>query len=131
MKSGLALFLSALLLGGCTQTAPAKGHEYSTPTPQPAEAGFNQSLALNGVTITPLSLVEDSRCPINAMCVWQGRLIISARIARDGREEDVRLSLKEPKQVLGRTITLETALPSRQSGVEIAAEDYRFSFSGG
>ncbi|MFC4255966.1 hypothetical protein GRI97_12470 [Altererythrobacter xixiisoli] len=130
MKSAVSLAL-AILLAGCTQTVPSATHENSTPAPQPAAAGFDQEQRVGRLIVTPLALIEDSRCPINAICVWQGRLILSARVALNRQVDTVRLTLREPKKVHGRTITLETATPNRQSGVVIAPGDYRFGFSGG
>lgn len=130
MKFAVSLAF-ATLLAGCTQTVPSAGHEYSTPTPQPSVAAFGQSHQVGDLVVTPVSLIEDSRCAANAMCVWQGRMIIATQIGRKGRTETVRLTLHDSKRVLGKTLTLETAVPGRQSGVEIAAGEYRFGFSGG
>lgn len=33
-----------------------------------------------GITVTPLEIVEDSRCPINARCIWAGTLRVRTRL---------------------------------------------------
>ena len=71
MKRMLSL-IAPLALAACA-TAPAP----MMPPPPPvmsssaaATVGFGAQAMLNGLSITPLELVEDSRCPINARCVW-------------------------------------------------------------
>lgn len=58
--------------------------------PEIVAAGFGQTADLGGgLTVRPLAIVEDSRCPGNTACLWEGRLIIRATVA--GRDRELRL----------------------------------------
>lgn len=69
--------------------------ELSAPGVASAEYGQTANLG-GGLTVRPLAIVEDSRCPGNTACLWEGRLIIRANVA--GRDSVLRLgeSLETP-----------------------------------
>lgn len=93
-----AFLFAALALAACT----SPGADGPAPAPLPehiqqdldrrAEAlraegvvavGLNQTADLgDGLRVRPLEVLEDSRCPQNARCVWAGRLRV--RVAVDG-----------------------------------------------
>jgi hypothetical protein len=51
-------------------------------------AGVGQTADLgNGLRVRPLIVVEDSRCPQNARCVWAGRLRVRVAIEGVGERE--------------------------------------------
>ncbi len=51
-------------------------------------AGLNQTADLgNGLRIRPLEVLEDSRCPQNARCVWAGRLRLRVNVEGVGDRE--------------------------------------------
>lgn len=51
-------------------------------------AGFNQTADLgNGLRVRPLDVLEDSRCPQNARCVWAGRLRLKVNVEGVGDRE--------------------------------------------
>ncbi len=78
--------------------------------------------------LTPLAVTEDSRCPINARCVWAGKLTVSARIAATHWAQTAPLTLGEPYEVMGRTYVLVSATPGQTTDREIPAGEYRFIF---
>ncbi|MGE0742446.1 MAG: hypothetical protein AB7O98_13985 [Hyphomonadaceae bacterium] len=51
-----------------------------------AEIGESADLG-GGLRVTPLEVLEDSRCPQNARCVWAGRLRLRVAIAGAGEAE--------------------------------------------
>src|SRR5262249_33992168 len=60
-----------------------------------AAAGIGETADLgNGLTVQPISVVEDSRCPGDVTCVWAGRLRIRANVSG----EEVEMILGEPSQ---------------------------------
>jgi hypothetical protein len=84
--------------------------------------------------VTPLDVLEDSRCPIEADCVWEGALRIKARL--DIGHETITVELKgyEPFQINGGTLLLSEIAPDPSvQWPRLAPNDYRFgfSFSGG
>jgi hypothetical protein len=116
------LLLLALPLAACaTVPAPAAG-----PT-----AGLGEAAVVEGLRITPLSLVEDSRCPADVQCVWAGRLVIFAEIHFNGGSESFRenLTLGEPLPLGPQTVSLVAAAPQKSANVAIRPEAYRFTFA--
>ena len=108
--------LAAAALAACaTMPAPAVG-----PT-----AALGQIARVEGLTVRPLRVVEDSRCPINARCVWAGRIILHARV--EGASHD--LTLGEPVAIPGGRLTLVAAEPGREAGRETDPAAYRFTFA--
>lgn len=77
--------------------------------------------------VRAIEMLEDSRCPANANCVWAGRVRVRVTVTADGKTETVELALGEPKQVRGKTITLASVLPQKTTK-ELRFEDYSFSF---
>ena len=76
--------------------------------------------------VTPLTVTEDSRCPVNARCVWAGRLTVSTRIAATHWTQTAPLTLGEPHTVMGRSYVLVAATPEQTTGRDIPAGEYRF-----
>jgi hypothetical protein len=44
-------------------------------------AGIGGTARLGEVTVRPIAVIEDSRCPRDVTCVWAGRLRLSASIS--------------------------------------------------
>lgn len=83
---------------------------------------------LGRVVVTPMRVTEDSRCPMNARCVWAGRAVVETRIDGPGWRQTQPLTLGEPHTVRGVTVTLVSVEPATQTGTQIASADYRFAF---
>jgi hypothetical protein len=108
--------LAPLLLAGCIS--------YNIRSDGTAQAALAQTVQVGSVQVTPLAVVEDSRCPALVRCVWAGRLRLSTRI---GRQTAV-LKLGEPAAVGGGTLTLTDARPLPRPNEPVPPEDYRFRF---
>ncbi|KLE35663.1 hypothetical protein [Aurantiacibacter luteus] len=119
----LPLF-AALALSACATTAATVPSAEGTPVP------LGQAVALDDMALTPLAVVEDSRCPINARCVWAGRIVVQTRVAGRGWQESAPLTLGEPAQVHGRIVVLVSAEPGKVAGTQTRSEDYRFVYEG-
>ena len=78
--------------------------------------------------LTPLEVVEDSRCPVNARCVWAGKLTVSTRIAATHWTQTAPLNLGEPYEVMGRTYVLVSGVPEQTTDRQIPVGEYRFAF---
>lgn len=115
----IAALASLALLGACVM-APA------------VEAGpvqVGQPQYLRGLAITPLEVVEDSRCPMNARCVWAGRVVVKTAIQRGTRRLERRLTLGEPVATEFGRIVLDSATPEKMAGTDTPPEAYRFHYS--
>lgn len=111
--------LAALAVAACATVPPADA--------SPA-AGIGQVASVDGLRVRPLQIVEDSRCPINAVCVWAGRLVVRSEI-RGGSSREVRdLELGKPQPIADGQLTLVTAEPGKTAGAETDPRAYLFTF---
>lgn len=79
-----------------------------------------------------LSVSADSRCPIDATCIWQGNAAVEIALGVGmGPSHPVTLNTSEgrPTAVFaGYRVTLAALLPAPRSDRQIAPKDYRASF---
>ncbi len=124
MKQALPLLaaLGALTLAGCA-TLP----EQSAPRHE-GPAALGQATYVDGPVVTPLQVIEDSRCPENARCVWAGRLVLKVRITGGSSSSERNLILGEPSPLLDGRLTLISVTPERNTGRTFGPRDYRFTF---
>ena len=94
-------------------------------------AMLGQPTRVGRLVVTPISVVEDSRCPINARCVWAGRLVLATRIDAGRRHETRDLTLGKSEAVLGTTMTLTSAEPGKLAGAQPPQPPTLFGFEGG
>ncbi len=113
-----AALLLAIALAACA-TTPGQAR----PT-----ARLGQVATVDGIRVRPLSVVEDSRCPVNAMCVWAGRLIVRTEVRAGGRRVIRNLELGKSQTIAGGTLTLSSVEPGKVAGVEADPRSYRFTF---
>ena len=127
MRSPLPL-LAALALGACA-TAPLV-EPVMTGT---ASAGFGQVASVGPLRVRPIALVEDSRCPINARCIWAGRLVIKARVTFHGGSEQLltNMTLGTPLTLGAVQLTLVAGEPGRLAGAQGNPPANRFTFEYG
>ena len=83
---------------------------------------------MDGPQVTPLDVLEDSRCPAEETCVWADRVRISALIHLGSGDHTRELVLGEPVQVADGALELVEVRPARSTGGDIAAADYVFAF---
>jgi hypothetical protein len=91
-------------------------------------ARFGQTVSVDGPRVTPIRLLTDSRCPMEARCVWAGELRILARV-RTGSGSSLReFTLGKPIPVADGALELASAMPPRSVQRPIRMRDYRFGF---
>lgn len=117
----MALLPLALLLTGCV--TPRVGEDGSV------EARLGQTVSVNGPRITPLKVLEDSRCPMEARCIRAGDVRLQVRVRLGTGSELRELTLGKPEQVADGQLTLQGVMPPRSVQRAIRPEDYRFSFN--
>ena len=81
---------------------------------------------LVGITVRPLEVIEDSRCPSSVQCVWAGRVRIRADVNGTETRE---LTLGDPTAVSGGTLTLVDVRPGKRAPGTIPSRDYQFTFT--
>lgn len=79
---------------------------------------------------TPISVIEDSRCPIEAECVWQGRVVVEAEIELGEEIASVTLDSSEPLRINAGLLSIAEVAPEASiAWAKIAPENYRFAFN--
>ncbi|WP_447754054.1 hypothetical protein [Sphingopyxis fribergensis] len=113
---------AALALTACATTRGA-------PLPDGSNVALGQKAYVDGPLVQPVEVVEDSRCPMNARCVWAGRVRVKmVWIRGNGEKQPFEATLGEPVQLADGQFTLESVRPEKMTNVTIKPSDYRFSF---
>ena len=123
----LASVAIALLLGGCAGTGEVKGRlgeEFSL--------RIDQSVVITGedLEIRFVEVSEDSRCPKDVTCVWEGRVSAVVEISANGSLQQLKLTqpglTEQPTREAYKEYQLTFKVePYPQEGKEIAADEYR------
>ena len=119
--------LAALALAACA-TLPAESATTGTST-----ARYGETATVGPLLVRPIALVEDSRCPINARCVWAGRLVIEAEVTYHGGSETLttNLTLGTPLVLGKESVMLVAGEPGKLAGAEGNPPANRFTFEYG
>lgn len=118
---------AAFALTACA-TVPAASATTGTTT-----ARYGETANVGPLLVRPIALVEDSRCPINARCVWAGRLVILTEVSFRGGSEQFRgnLTLGTPLMLGDESVTLVAGEPGKLAGAEGNPPASRFTFEYG
>ncbi len=119
IKQPFALALTAVLLAGCVTTR--------TNDDGSVDARLGQTVNVGGPRVTPLAVLEDSRCPMEARCIWAGRVRLSVRVTTGAGSTVRELASDKPLQVAGGQLILQGVMPPRSTQRTIAPSDYRFT----
>ena len=117
------LVLAALGLSACATTSAR------SPLTDASDVALGQQAYADGPIIQPVAVLEDSRCPMNARCIWAGRVRVKMMWIRgNGEKQPFEITLGESTPIADGSITLESVRPDKMTNVELKPEDYRFSF---
>lgn len=90
---------------------------------------LDETKTLLDVVVTPLEVVEDSRCPIDVVCVWEGTVKLRAMLGSGlGTAEQV-FELGQPVTTEAEEVTLILVEPFPQSESSLTESEYVFHFS--
>ncbi len=138
------ILILGLAVAGCMGASPAANVAETAPAPeggnqsqpreqrpadQPGHAygGLNETIRLGDLTIKPLEVIEDSRCPVDVDCVWSGRLVMRAEIS--GVDGPATLSSIEPFVLPGGgRLVLASVWPENYRQSSGPRAPYRFGF---
>ncbi len=100
----------------------------AVPEAESTVAVLKQRILTNGMHITPLEVVNDSRCPIDVQCIQAGTVTVRALIEVGTNSETVTLTLNKATTFVGKRITLVSATPAKSSKQVILPTDYKLGF---
>lgn len=126
------LLVAALALAGCMAAPQGANGGQPLPSPRPPDnpalsyGGLGQDVRVGGLTVRPLAVIEDSRCPQDVDCVWSGQLVL--RLTVSGMAGEQRISSIRPLDLPGGgRLALESVWPPRYHGRPMTGP-YRFGF---
>lgn len=107
-------------------------HFAACPSPTATSATIRTTLGQKmtglGVTVTPMEVTEDSRCPKDVQCIWAGTVKVSTRIESGMGVSTMILEIGKPVTTEAETITLTEVTPEKSSGEAIPGSSYRLVF---
>ena len=93
LLQGLLLLVMTAVLCGCTRNLSREGQmqeneitQASLDEPFTLKFGRAASIEDEEIVIGFADVTEDSRCPVNVTCVWEGQVTISLNISTRGKE---------------------------------------------
>lgn len=93
------------------------------------ETWLGFSISALGVTILPLQIIEDSRCPVDVTCVQAGTVRVRAQIISSAGQSDTIFRLGYPATTEAEQIELVDVWPELHSSrLLIAPHEYRLWF---
>ena len=92
------------------------------------EAQIGKSVSGLGVTITPLTIVEDSRCAIDVVCIQAGTVRVRTTLRSGLGTATQVFELNKSVTTEAEIIELVAVLPVRHAGISVEPSDYRFMF---
>ncbi len=91
------------------------------------QVSIGQTGTGTGVTLTPLEVMDDSRCPKGVTCVWAGTVHVRARVQNEVGTGEVTFELGKPVTLGGENVALIAVAPDKTQSA-IPASTYRFTF---
>lgn len=95
----------------------------STPGTVVLEAALNQKITAFNFSITPLEVLEDSRCPIDVQCIQAGTVRLKAKLAGGLGEYTATLELNKPFINEEVSITLTKVSPLKTATHQISPDE--------
>jgi len=81
-----------------------------------------------GLTVVPLEVLEDSRCPKDVQCIQAGTVRVRAQVGSVATTSTEVFVLNQSRVVQGKTVTLVSVEPNTVSTAPIASGEYVFTF---
>lgn len=113
----------ALALSACA------GAARQTVLPEAGNVALGQRAYADGPIVEAVEVIEDSRCPMNARCIWAGRVRVKMLWHRPtGEKQPFEVTLGEATPLADGAIRLEAVRPEKGTDAAPKPSDYRFSF---
>ncbi|RAI89973.1 hypothetical protein [Algoriphagus yeomjeoni] len=88
----LVVFLTSSLLFSCEDSIDCDGFDLG----KEFEIAIDETIqnCPKNISLTLLD-VQDSRCPANAVCIWEGMIVVEGKLTVNGKDIDLQLSTNE------------------------------------
>lgn len=91
-------------------------------------ARLQQKITTGGIMITPLEVVEDSRCPVDVQCIQAGTVRLRTVFESGITKEELILKLGSPSAFMKKQVELLSVDPEQFSKKKLTPTSYRFTF---
>ena len=118
----VVLMLLAVALAACGRDGSAANLD------EPIQLAPGQTAVFKAqkLEVTFVDVADDSRCPTDVTCFWQGAVVVRLKIRSSGNETPHELIEQQPVTVDGYTVSLLATFPARgPQSQRIAPADYR------
>jgi riboflavin synthase alpha subunit len=93
-----------------------------------ATVALGDTISFRGISITPTSIVEDSRCAKGVQCIQAGTVRVNVRAKLDsGTTSNLAVALSKAAAIGTYSVTLVSVSPEKTQSA-INSSDYRFVF---
>lgn len=92
------------------------------------EVALNKTKTIGGITITPIKVLEDSRCPVNVQCIQAGTVRLQTTLKSGMGEGTQIFTLNQPITTEVHTIELISVMPVAHTDTNINSRKYVFTF---
>lgn len=117
----------AILLGVAACGARSQAQPVHADDPRLAYGGLNENIRVGNLTVRPLAVAQDSRCPADVTCVWSGQLVLRLRVS--GMRGLQTVSTIRPLALPGgRRLELASVSPARLRHPNGPRPAFRFGF---
>lgn len=127
MRGIILSFILTLCFGGALSASAARHPETLR-----VQVNHEKRAAKSRLSVRFVEMVEDSRCPTDANCVWAGNAKIKIRVSKNGRSQDLTLDTNgqhSTATVEGYSIKLVSLTPQPRSNIRINRNGYVATFS--
>lgn len=129
MKLAIASFVLASLSGCVTNEAEREVPGCSRIDCVALGEAQEVGLAESDLVVKPLEILEDSRCPIEAECIWAGRVRIRAELTMGHETVISEMTTERPLRIHGGMLSIgEVAPEASGQWMPLTPSDYRFGF---
>lgn len=90
---------------------------------------LNQIAIFKNISIRPVSIEEDSRCPIDVQCIQAGTVRVNVEVSSGMGKSVSILKLGQVFSTEGEVIILMSVMPDKNANVTLMEKDYRFVFT--
>lgn len=123
----LLIPMVALAIAGCTTTPKGPEKPFRDSMVALALGGHSR---IFGLDISPIRIVEDSRCPTGVQCIQAGTVRLLVRIEDRSGTREATLTLGEPVALAqGGWLALAAVCPYPSHPQRIPPDSYRFTFA--
>lgn len=92
------------------------------------QAKLGEKVQIAGLTVTPVAIVEDSRCPQDVQCIQQGSVRVFVAVTSAMGTSHQTMDLNQPITTEAEAITLIAVSPEKRAGIETQSGQYQFTF---